>query len=293
MRGRTLAVTFLLALISAAPARAGGDPIMPLSEVRAGMRCVGYSVFKGTAVEPFDVEVLDVVGGTQTGGSDPRILVRVSGPAVDVTGIGPGFSGSPIYCAGADGVPRNIGAISETIGDYGGKVVLATPIEQMLGVPVDAPAAVTPTEARRARASGRADAALLARARSLTSPLTVRGLDRGVFAALSKAASRRGITLLQAPPAPVAEPPGCAARARVGRRRRRVERGHRDRRDRHGRVRGRRPGLGLRALLRRCGRARRCCCRTPTCRRSSATRCSCPTRAAPTSWRVRRATSAR
>ena len=39
----------------------------------------------------------------QTG---PRILVGVSGPAVDATGIGPGFSGSPVTCPDAAGVPR-------------------------------------------------------------------------------------------------------------------------------------------------------------------------------------------
>ena len=60
------------------------------------------------------------------------------------TGIGPGFSGSPIYCADAAGVPRRIGAISESVGEYGGKVVLATPIEAILGTPVDPPAAGAP-----------------------------------------------------------------------------------------------------------------------------------------------------
>ena len=57
----------------------------------------------------------------------------MSGPAVDATGVGPGFSGSPITCPDAAGVPRVVGAISESIGEYGGKVVLATPIESILG----------------------------------------------------------------------------------------------------------------------------------------------------------------
>ena len=77
-----------------------------------------------------------------------RILVRVSGPAVDATGIGPGFSGSPVYCPGADGVARNVGAISAGIGQYGGKVGLATPIEQILAEPVQPPSSAT----RRSRA---------------------------------------------------------------------------------------------------------------------------------------------
>ena len=51
----------------------------------------------------------------------------MSGPAVDETGIGPGFSGSPVICDG-----RNAGAISEGLGEYGNHVALATPIEEML-----------------------------------------------------------------------------------------------------------------------------------------------------------------
>jgi hypothetical protein len=47
---------------------------------------------------------------------------------------------------------------------------------------------------------------ILARARPLAAPLTVAGLGREVYRDLSKAASRRGITLLQAPPTPVAAP---------------------------------------------------------------------------------------
>ena len=65
--------------------------------------------------------------------------MTVSGPAVDATGVGPGFSGSPITCPGADGTPRIVGAITETIGAYGGKTVLATPIAAILGEPVDPP----------------------------------------------------------------------------------------------------------------------------------------------------------
>ncbi|MGZ8649690.1 MAG: hypothetical protein ACXW08_13865, partial [Solirubrobacteraceae bacterium] len=127
-----VAATLVACLLPAAPA-AAGDPIMPLSEVRSGMQCTGYSVIRGTDISSFDVEVIDVVD-SEPGTGTAMILVEASGPAVDRTGIGPGFSGSPVYCGG-----RTIGAISQSIGDYGGKVVLATPIESMLANPVDAP----------------------------------------------------------------------------------------------------------------------------------------------------------
>ena len=124
------------------------------------MRCTGLSVIRGTEISSFDVEIVDVIAA-EPGLSGPRILIRVSGPAVDATGIGPGFSGSPVICDG-----RNAGAISEGLGDYGNDVALATPIEEMIrDRPLPPPAA-----ARR-------DPALLRAARPLAIPLTVSGLS--------------------------------------------------------------------------------------------------------------------
>ena len=51
---------------------------------------------------------------------------------MDATGIAEGFSGSPVMCLDANGVRRNIGAISQSVGEYGNHVVLVTPIEEML-----------------------------------------------------------------------------------------------------------------------------------------------------------------
>jgi len=185
---RTLIATAAALLLPATAAWAG-DPVMPLGDVRSGMQCTGYSVVRGTDVAAFDTEVIDVVDD-RASGTGPRILVRVSGPAVDETGIGPGFSGSPIYCPDAQGTQRNIGAISEAIGEYGGKVVLATPIEAIIGNPVDAP------RAKNARST-------LARARPLSAPLTVTGLSPRLGAALQRAAARRGRVLLAPPAGPL------------------------------------------------------------------------------------------
>jgi hypothetical protein len=229
MRARIAAATLLVFLAAAAPAVAG-DPILPLSQVHAGMRCTGYSVVRGTDISSFDVEVIDVVSGDPSE-NGARILVRVSGPAVDVTGIGPGFSGSPIYCDAGDGTSRSIGAISESIGDYGGKVVLATPIESILATPVDGPAAKpvrgAPTEgaagarasgtraggARAVRAAGARAAgprgtarerALLAKAKPLAAPLMVTGVSPRLGAMLSAAGRKAGRVVLSAPVGPLA-----------------------------------------------------------------------------------------
>src|ERR1051325_1764247 len=87
MRARLFALTVVALVLPAAPAVAG-DPIMPLSDVRAGMQCTGYSVVQGTTISSFGVEILDVVDGDASG-QGPRLLIRVSGPAVDGTGVGP------------------------------------------------------------------------------------------------------------------------------------------------------------------------------------------------------------
>jgi hypothetical protein len=134
----TAALAALLAGVAAAPAAAAGDPIMPLGQVSKGMRCTAYSVIQGTEISSFDAEVVDVVAGDRATEA-PRILLRFSGPAIDRTGVGPGFSGSPIYCPDSEGRQRVIGAISESVGEYGGTLALATPIEQVLGQPVEPP----------------------------------------------------------------------------------------------------------------------------------------------------------
>lgn len=177
----------LLAGVSAAPAAAQA-PIMRLSEVQPGMRCTGLSVVRGTQVSLFDVEVVDVIG--RDAGAAGRILVRVSGPAVDATGIGPGFSGSPILCPGSDGVARNAGAISEAVGEYGGKVALATPIEAILAEQIQPPPAGDAEPARPPERPG---------TRPLASPLSLGGVSTPVAAAFRRAAARVGQVLYQAP----------------------------------------------------------------------------------------------
>jgi hypothetical protein len=197
MRARLIALTVAALLLPAAPAVAG-DPIMPLSQVRQGMQCTGHSVVQGTTISQFGVEILDVIDGDASG-QGPRLLVRVSGPAVDGTGVGPGFSGSPIYCPDDQGTPRNAGAISESLGEYGGEVVLATPIEAILGAEVDAPAA--PGEA--AEAGRKRHRALLARAEPLATPLTVSGLSTAMGRALERAGARKGRQVIAAPAGPL------------------------------------------------------------------------------------------
>ena len=84
----------------------GGGPIMPLSQVQPGMQCTGETVIQGTTISSFNVQVIDIV---EAPGEGPRILVQVSGPAVDPSGVAEGFSGSPVYCPDSFGTLENAG----------------------------------------------------------------------------------------------------------------------------------------------------------------------------------------
>jgi hypothetical protein len=156
---------------------------MPLSQVHAGMDCTGETVVQGTTISQFNVHVIDIVEDPVAG---PRILISVSGPAVDRTGVAEGMSGSPIFCNDSTGTPRNAGAISEGIGEYGNRVALATPIEQMLGEPV-----TPPSSAPR----------FTIRGHPLLGPLTVGGLSPSVLSMLQRAGRRAGRIVTAVPAA--------------------------------------------------------------------------------------------
>jgi hypothetical protein len=225
MRVFPLAAAVAALLVPAAPAHAAGDPIMPLWQVRAGMQCTGYSVIQGTTISAFDVRVLDVAAGEATSGGG-RILFEVSGPVIDATGLGPGFSGSPIYCPDDAGTSRVIGAIAESVNEYGGKVALATPIEAIIGTPVDVPgrpSAASPTatatrsagpDAADRSAAGRRAAfqrrrpsarmrSALANAKPMAAPLTVSGVSGSVAQSLTAAGLKAGRPVLTVPPGPL------------------------------------------------------------------------------------------
>jgi hypothetical protein len=185
---RVIACAFLFTLLMA-PGAWARDPITPLSDIHRGLHCTGRTVVQGTTISDFDVDVLDVVADQD--GTGARILVHVSGPAVDATGIASGFSGSPVYCPDAHGAIGNAGAISATIGQYGGDVGLVTPIEQMLDLPVKPPSGV-----RRAPK-------LLRAAKPLASPLVLSGLSPALGQLLQRTALAHGRTLVAAPAGPL------------------------------------------------------------------------------------------
>src|SRR5512141_664640 len=101
--------------------------IFPLKDVRAGQRGVGRTVFAGTKVEEFQVEVLGVL--ENLGPRQSIILARLSGGPLANTGVMQGMSGSPVYIDG-----RLLGAVALSFPLSKEAIAGIRPIEDMLHV---------------------------------------------------------------------------------------------------------------------------------------------------------------
>lgn len=119
--------------------------LMPLAEVRPGMKGQGRTVFQGGKIEKFAFEVLGIFrngGGPLGAPGRSLILVKASGGPLADTGIIAGMSGSPCYIDG-----KLVGALA--IGfpfekePIGGITPIGEMIEQLQDIP-DAPAIKTP-----------------------------------------------------------------------------------------------------------------------------------------------------
>jgi hypothetical protein len=115
----------LFVLLSVSAASVSYAEIMPLSQVRKGMKGYGLTVFDGTKVERFDVEVLGVLNNI--GPRQDLILVRVDSPVTKKSGVIAGMSGSPIYLDG-----KVIGALAYSWQFSSDAIAGVTPIEEML-----------------------------------------------------------------------------------------------------------------------------------------------------------------
>lgn len=91
------------------------QPTMPVDQVRVGMRGYGLTVFHGTTIEPFAVEVLSVVPTSTAGHA--TIWVRCDDDRLAVSGPVQGMSGSPIYLWD-EGVEGELGKDGRLIGAF-------------------------------------------------------------------------------------------------------------------------------------------------------------------------------
>ncbi len=123
-RVSVFAATFVLALSITWGA---SPPSLPFSEVRAGMKGTGKTVFHGETIETFEVEIVGLL--PNIGPGQNLILGRCTGGPLAQTGILAGMSGSPVTIDG-----KLVGAIAYSWGFAKDAIAGITPIEEMLSV---------------------------------------------------------------------------------------------------------------------------------------------------------------
>lgn len=170
--------------VPAAVAREDPPPF-PLSQIKAGMRGTGYTVFESAkGPQPFDAVILGVMKGFLGPGED-LIIARLEGKDIERTGVIAGMSGSPVYIDG-----KLVGAVGYRFGAFTKDAIAGiTPIERMMTASVPA---------TNARAAGRAAAppsrAMTAwgQAEPIAIPLAAAGIPPGIAAAFGPELERRG-----------------------------------------------------------------------------------------------------
>lgn len=113
----------------------------PLKDVKPGMRGIGKTVFSGTRIDQFQVEVLGVL--ENIGPKQNLILGRLSGGPLAQTGVLQGMSGSPVYIDG-----KLAGAVALAFPFAKEAIAGIRPIEEMVRV-TDAGRALPPRQVAR------------------------------------------------------------------------------------------------------------------------------------------------
>jgi len=105
-------------------------PTMDCSDVIAGMKGFGTTVFEGSRPDTFTVEVIGIRKGLAPG--QDIILAKLGGKRIEETGVISGMSGSPVYIDG-----RLLGAVAYNMGGAFSKEPICgiTPIRSMLNPP--------------------------------------------------------------------------------------------------------------------------------------------------------------
>ena len=117
----------LFLFLSVASRTFARTPLMPVEDLKAGMRGYAKTVISGDTIETFPVEVLGVTGSDSMG---YQILIKAGGDVIARSGgIAQGMSGSPIYIDG-----RLAGAIAYGKAFTDPHYCLLTPIHDMLDI---------------------------------------------------------------------------------------------------------------------------------------------------------------
>lgn len=107
---------------------------MPVTDVKPGMIGTSRTVYAGTALEDFQVQIIGTIDNA-IGPGRPLIVAKLLGERLADTGVIAGMSGSPVFIDG-----KLVGAVSYALGAFPKQPIAGiTPIQQMLD-DVDRPA---------------------------------------------------------------------------------------------------------------------------------------------------------
>ena len=190
MKTRTVAVAVALAALCWIPLPAA-TPLMPVSEIKAGMTGIGRTVFEGSDLQEFKAQIIGVLHNVQ-GPHRDLILARLEGGPLAKTGVAAGMSGSPVYIDG-----RLIGAVSYSIGAFATEAIAGiTPIEEMKDA-TDMAARRVPTQQARIELpiTGEGLAAALSATYARIAPFANRPTDLQVFGMAQAAGAQLGAML--------------------------------------------------------------------------------------------------
>ncbi|MBL8149728.1 MAG: hypothetical protein JNN15_07350 [Blastocatellia bacterium] len=124
----TTCLLLMLFLITLPCYATGSGDFFPLEEIKPGLKGVGKTIFQGNKTEEFGVEILGVLRGTPS----PRrslIIVKLSGPLAERTGVFAGMSGSPVFIDG-----KLVGAIAYAFPFSKEPIGAITPIQDTFSV---------------------------------------------------------------------------------------------------------------------------------------------------------------
>ncbi len=120
--------------------KSGKVEIMPLGEVKQGMKGIAWTVFQGAEPEPVPVEIIGI--SRNMWGPKQDIIIGKMGGKAARTNVAKGMSGSPVYING-----KLIGAVSLGLSQFSPDAICGiTPIELMLEI--DSKDQSRPTDAR-------------------------------------------------------------------------------------------------------------------------------------------------
>lgn len=135
--GHTWALIFLVTL----PLFGQSVEFYPLESIQPGQTGYGKTVFEGTRVDTFQVEILGVL--KNVGPKQNMILARLSGGPIARTGVFAGMSGSPVYIE-----DKLIGAVAYAFPFAKEPIAGITPIREMVDIFKEKPES-GPRRARR------------------------------------------------------------------------------------------------------------------------------------------------